>query len=205
MEIELPSAVRPHNAISAISPPPDGALARAAWQTEKIISAVVFASRWLQAPLYLGLVVAQAIYVIVFVRQLITLVISAGGIEDENKVMLTVLGMIDVVMISNLLIMVIVGGYQTFVAKLGIDKHPDRPEWLAHVNENTLKIKLALSLIGISSIHLLKSFIDAEHVTSQAVMWQVIIHGVFLVSASAIAFAVWLAHKGSSVQMDLGH
>jgi uncharacterized protein (TIGR00645 family) len=214
MELELPSPVRSHHPIAAGHeapppparlPPPKGSAAYYLLKTEHVVSVIVFASRWLQAPLYLGLVVAQAIYVIVFLRQLINLIMDAGGLEDENKVMLTVLGMIDVVMISNLLIMVIVGGYQTFVAKLGIDQHPDRPEWLAHINENTLKIKLALSLIGISSIHLLRSFIDAEHVTSNAVYWQVVIHCVFLVSASAIAFAVWLAHKGTSVQMDHHH
>jgi uncharacterized protein (TIGR00645 family) len=203
MDLELPAPAHGHHSVAAPRPaPPRGSMQHKLLKVEHGVSSIVFASRWLQAPLYLGLVIAQAIYVVVFVRQLISLILSVGGIEDENKVMLTVLGMIDVVMISNLLIMVIVGGYQTFVAKLGIDQHPDRPEWLAHVNENTLKIKLALSLIGISSIHLLKSFIDAEHVTSTAVYWQVVIHGVFLVSASAIALTVWLAHKGTSEAND---
>jgi uncharacterized protein (TIGR00645 family) len=177
------------------SAPPPRSVAHATKVVEQALSAAVFASRWLQAPLYLGLIIAQAIYVIVFLKELIHLVLTLGG-DDENKIMLTVLGLIDVVMISNLLIMVIVGGYQTFVAKLGIDQHPDRPDWLAHVNENTMKIKLAMSLIGISSIHLLKSFIDAEHVTATAVYWQSVIHGLFLLSAAAIAFTVWLSHKG---------
>ena len=165
---------------------------------EQNLSRIVFASRWLQMPLYLGLIVAQGIYVIVFVRELFHLVGSVGDLEDENKVMLTVLGMVDVVMISNLLIMVIVGGYQTFVAKLGIDKHPDRPDWLAHVNENTMKIKLSLSLIGISSIHLLRSFIDVDHMNAGAIYLQAMIHGLFLLSSAAIAFTVWLAHKGQN-------
>jgi uncharacterized protein (TIGR00645 family) len=220
MEVPVPVAERPAGAerVAAADghavagshpfgrPPHPGSMAPrplppALVKVERVLAATVFASRWLQAPLYLGLIVAQAIYVLVFLRQLIELILTLGSL-DENKIMLTVLGLIDVVMISNLLIMVIVGGYQTFVAKLGIDQHPDRPEWLAHVNENTMKIKLAMSLIGISSIHLLQSFIDSEHVTAAAVYWQCVIHALFLVSAAAIAFTVWLSHKGHSVSME---
>jgi uncharacterized protein (TIGR00645 family) len=93
-----------------------------------------------------------------------------------------------VVMISNLLIMVIVGGYETFVSRLGLESHPDQPEWLSHVNANVLKVKLATAIIGISSIHLLKSFISAGTLTDKTLMWQTIIHCVFLVSAIAIAY-----------------
>jgi uncharacterized protein (TIGR00645 family) len=199
--MDVPAPVTTQHSVT-VTPRP-GSLQQAGLATERVLAATVFASRWLQAPLYVGLIVAQAIYVIVFCRELFDLVLTLGSLE-ENKIMLTVLGLIDVVMISNLLIMVIVGGYQTFVAKLGIDRHPDRPDWLAHVNENTMKIKLAMSLIGISSIHLLQSFIDADHVTAQAVLWQCIIHGLFLISAAAIAFTVWLSHKGHSASME-GH
>jgi uncharacterized protein (TIGR00645 family) len=153
----------------------------------KYLAAMVFSSRWLQAPLYLGLIVAQAIYVVQFLLELSHLVIAVGQIE-ENEIMLIVLGLIDVVMISNLLIMVIVGGYETFVSRLLMDEHPDRPEWLSHVNANTMKVKLSMALIGISSIHLLKSFINVEHMHKEDVMWQVIIHGMFLISALAMAW-----------------
>jgi uncharacterized protein (TIGR00645 family) len=197
--MDVPAPVTSSHPVAA--PPRPGSIQHAGIAAERVIAMTVFASRWLQAPLYLGLIVAQAIYVVVFVKELFSLILTLGDLE-ENKIMLTVLGLIDVVMISNLLIMVIIGGYQTFVAKLGIDKHPDRPDWLAHVNENTMKIKLAMSLIGISSIHLLQSFIDAEHVSAQAVYWQAVIHALFLVSAAAIAFTVWLSHKGHSVSME---
>ena len=131
---------------------------------------MIFTSRWLQAPLYLGLIVAQVIYVVVFMVELIHLgsgvlesFLHPGehGIEiEEATIMLGVLGLIDVVMIANLLIMVIIGGYETFVSKIHIDGHPDQPEWLSHVNANVLKVKLAMAIIGISSIHLLKTFIE---------------------------------------------
>ena len=168
-------------------------------KAERALARLVFASRWLQAPLYIGLIIAQAVYVVVFMKELFHLVMELGNDHNENKIMLTVLALIDVVMISNLLIMVIVGGYETFVAKLGLDSHPDRPDWLSHTNENTMKIKLSLALIGISSISLLKSFIDAANVTQQTLMWQAAIHVIFLVSSVAIAFTVWLSNKATEV------
>ena len=153
---------------------------------EKYLAAMVFSSRWLQAPLYIGLIVAQFIYVIQFLRELVHLVASIDHIQ-ENEIMLIVLGLIDVVMISNLLIMVIIGGYETFVSRLRMEHHPDRPEWLSYVNANTMKVKLAMALIGISSIHLLRSFINVENMAKEDVMWQAILHGMFLVSAVAMA------------------
>lgn len=169
----------------------------------RLIGALIFSSRWLQAPLYLGLIVAQAVYVYVFVVELWHLteeVVSDPSHVDEAYVMLAVLGLIDVVMIANLLIMVIIGGYETFVSRVNVQGHPDQPEWLSHVNANVLKVKLAMAIIGISSIHLLKTFIavgdlgaanggsiDGERYTSLGVFWQVMIHLVFIVSAVALA------------------
>jgi uncharacterized protein (TIGR00645 family) len=167
--------------------------------TERTLARLIFASRWLQAPLYVGLIIAQGVYVVLFCKELWHLVVSLTHAADENRIMLTVLALIDVVMISNLLIMVIVGGYETFVAKLGLESHPDRPDWLSHTNENTMKIKLSLALIGISSISLLKSFIDAANQTFETLMWQSIIHVIFLISSVAIAFTVWLSNKATQV------
>lgn len=154
---------------------------------------LIFGSRWLQVPLYLGLIVAQCVYVILFVRELWHLVLGAAKFT-EQEIMLVVLGLIDVVMISNLLIMVIVGGYETFVSRLELERHPDQPEWLSHVNASVLKIKLAMAIIGISSIHLLRVFIYAGSLgkenapyTETGVMWQSIIHGLFVLSAVGIA------------------
>ena len=167
-----------------------------------VLGAVIFASRWLQVPLYLGLIVAQGVYVVLFLEELwhlvgilwdpavLTQTVERLGIHERNKetvIMIIVLSLIDVVMISNLLIMVIVGGYETFVSRLRLENHPDQPEWLSHVNANVLKVKLGTAIIGISSIHLLKVFISAGTLDEKTMLWQTLIHVVFLVSAVAIA------------------
>jgi len=173
------------------------------------LPSLIFASRWLQLPLYLGLILAQAVYVWHFGVELFHLIEAAFGSEkalaqlvtsigykadapiaslNETVIMLVVLALIDVVMISNLLIMVIVGGYETFVSRMKLEGHPDQPEWLSHVNASVLKVKLATAIIGISSIHLLKTFINAGNYTEQVLLWQTLIHITFLLSALAIAY-----------------
>ena len=158
------------------------------------LPAMIFSSRWLQLPLYLGLIVAQGVYVFLFLKELWHLITHAFEFS-EQQIMLVVLGLIDVVMISNLLVMVIVGGYETFVSRLRLEGHPDNPEWLSHVNSGILKVKLAMAIIGISSIHLLRTFIEASaigspgaRVTESGVMWQTIIHMAFIASAIGIAY-----------------
>ena len=179
------------------------------------LPALIFSSRWLQLPLYLVLIVAQCVYVFLFGKELWHLIHRAPGL-GEQEIMLIVLGLIDVVMISNLLVMVIVGGYETFVSRLRLEGHPDQPEWLSHVNASVLKVKLAMAIIGISSIHLLKTFIAAgalnglpfcssaqlaqmkaemaitsaqcTQLTPDGVLWQTIIHCVFILSAIGIAW-----------------
>ena len=185
------------------------------------LPALIFSSRWLQLPLYLGLILAQGVYVFLFAKELIHLIQETPRL-GEQEIMLIVLGLIDVVMISNLLVMVIVGGYETFVSRLGLEGHPDQPEWLSHVNASVLKVKLAMAIIGISSIHLLKSFIEVgmvdglplcssaaglealrvmqpmidagqklkacTSITATGVLWQTIIHSVFIISAIGIAW-----------------
>jgi uncharacterized protein (TIGR00645 family) len=155
---------------------------------------LIFSSRWLQLPLYLGLIVAQGVYVVLFMKDLWHLISHTTSL-NEQLIMLAVLGLIDVVMISNLLVMVIVGGYETFVSRLNLQRHPDQPEWLSQVNASVLKVKLAMAIIGISSIHLLKTFIDigtlgseASRYTEAGVMWQTIIHTIFILSAIGIAY-----------------
>ncbi len=156
-------------------------------KTVKALEYFIFWSRWLQAPLYLGLIAAQGVYVYHFMHELVHLVSKAGSLS-ENEVMLIVLGLIDVVMIANLLIMVIIGGYETFVSRLDLEDHPDQPEWLSHVNAGVLKVKLAVALISISSIHLLRTFINAGQIEDRVVIAQIAIHASFLISAIAIAY-----------------
>ncbi|MBO9532753.1 MAG: TIGR00645 family protein [Solirubrobacteraceae bacterium] len=164
------------------------------------VGASIFLSRWLQAPLYLGLIVAQGVYVALFWKELAHLVTDFGHLS-EYDIMLIVLGLVDVVMIANLLIMVIIGGYETFVSRIKMDDHPDQPEWLSHVNPNVLKVKLAMSIIGISSVHLLKTFIEfgeeGTQLTNDQVMWQTIIHMAFIVSAIGLA---WIDQMGARTQ-----
>jgi uncharacterized protein (TIGR00645 family) len=156
-------------------------------RSQSILAGFIFSSRWLQAPLYVGLIVAQAVYVYRFMVELKHLVMDVRGLS-ETDIMLLVLGLIDVVMIANLLIMVIVGGYETFVSRLNLQGHPDEPEWLSHVNAGVLKVKLAMALIGISSIHLLKTFINAPQMSEQTIKWQVVIHLTFVISALVMAY-----------------
>jgi uncharacterized protein (TIGR00645 family) len=153
----------------------------------KAMETFIFWSRWLQAPLYLGLIIAQGVYVFEFMLELTHLVAKIGQLS-ETEVMLIVLGLIDVVMIANLLIMVTIGGYETFVSKLDLEGNPDQPEWLSHVNAGVLKVKLAVALISISSIHLLRTFINAQQIEDRVVIIQIAIHASFLVSALAIAW-----------------
>ena len=153
---------------------------------QQTLGSFIFLSRWLQAPLYFGLIVAQGVYVYHFLIELWHLIGKTTTIA-ETEIMLTVLGLIDVVMIANLLIMVIVGGYETFVSRLNLEGHPDQPEWLSHVNAGVLKVKLATALIGISSIHLLKSFIEADKLPEKVIFWQVMVHLTFVASAVALA------------------
>lgn len=157
------------------------------YKSSGIMSNILFGSRWLQVPLYLGLILAQAVYVYFFGVELWHLIEHTTTVKEAD-IMLIVLGLIDVVMISNLLIMVIVGGYETFVSRLNLRGHPDEPDWLSHVNANLLKVKLATAIIGISSIHLLKTFINAENLTEKVMIWQTIIHVTFVLSAIAIAY-----------------
>ncbi len=146
----------------------------------------IFASRWLQAPLYLGLIVAGLLYTYKFAVELIHLCAQVNTITDE-LMMLGVLTLVDITMVANLLVMVIIGGYATFVSKLHIENHEDRPEWLEKIDAGTLKVKLAGSLVGVSGIHLLKSFVNIEQKNIEHVKWQVIIHAVFLLSALMLA------------------
>ena len=206
-----------------MSQPPAPAKAPASMS---LLSKVIFSSRWLQLPLYLGLIAAQAVYVFHFWVELVHLLEAAFGNQhslaelvksvgysgatpatalNETIIMLVVLALIDVVMISNLLIMVIVGGYETFVSRMNLNEHPDQPEWLSHVNASVLKVKLATAIIGISSIHLLKTFINAEQYTDKVLIAQTVIHITFLLSAMAIAYTDKLMAHSPAPQKDNHH
>ena len=151
------------------------------------LSKTIFASRWLQVPIYLGLIIVQGIYAYKFMKNLWYLLTNVNEM-DADTIMLAVLNLIDVVMIANLLVMVTLGGYEIFVSKLRTKNHPDQPEWMSHVNATVLKVKLSMSIISISSIHLLQTFVNASKIPEKTIMWEVIIHFSFLISAIAMAY-----------------
>ena len=199
--------------------------------SRRTISRIIFFSRWLQLPLYVGLIAAQGVYVWQFwvelshllsaafgdlhAIQMVTCAVQAAGTDcstlpqatglSEATVMLVVLGLVDVVMISNLLIMVIIGGYETFVSRLDLEGHPDQPEWLSHVNASVLKVKLGTAIIGISSIHLLKTFINASQYDAKTLIGQTSIHVAFLLSAIAIGYAERVVYQDQGNANDDGH
>ncbi|KOV53664.1 ATP-binding protein [Streptomyces sp. AS58] len=165
------------------------AITRAPSPPTTTLGYALFATRWLQAPLYFGLVAAQGVYVYKFFNELWTLILRCvTGAATETYVMLAVLKLVDVVMIANLLIMVIVGGYETFVSRIGLQGHRDQPEWLSHVNSNVLKVKLATAIVGISSVHLLQMFVDVHHTARHSLLWGTVIHMAFIVSAAILAY-----------------
>ncbi len=163
-------------------------------QAEALFESIVFASRWIQAPLYAGLIVAELLYAYKFLIELWEMVVHINKME-ETVFMLGVLGLIDVTMVANLLTMVVIGGYATFVSKLDLEQHPDRPDWLTHVDPGTIKIKLAASLIGISSIHLLKGFVDVANENPEHLKWKIFIHMTFLASAILLAWTDKIMQK----------
>ncbi|MER7404006.1 IS21-like element helper ATPase IstB [Streptomyces sp. NPDC000070] len=178
--------------------------------TTTTLGYALFATRWLQAPLYFGLVAAQGVYVYKFFKELWTLILMCvSGHATETYVMLAVLKLVDVVMIANLLIMVIVGGYETFVSRIGLQGHRDQPEWLSHVNSNVLKVKLATAIVGISSVHLLQMFVDVHHTSRHALLWGTVIHMAFIASAAILAYmsGPMAAHgdRGHAERPQAGH
>ncbi len=199
-----------HSSHAPISHAPSSQGAPGPGPASRTLAAFIFASRWLQAPLYLGLIIAQAVYVVLFFVEMWHLIENSivRGQFSETDVMLSVLALIDIVMIANLLIMVIIGGYETFVSKIRVEGHHDEPEWLSHVNTNLLKVKLAVSIISISSIHLLKTFIEVGRMNDglvrdsdgdvlysyDGVLWEVLIHLAFIVSALALAWIDRMSH-----------
>ncbi len=161
---------------------------------EKLIERFIFFSRWFQLPVYVGLVFACVLYVLKFIKQLWYL--TAGFAQmTENEIMLSVLTLIDISMVVNLLVVVFIGGYCTFI---DFDDHEDKPDWLSKINASSLKIKLIISLVSISGVHLLKTFIDINNITLQNALLQIGIHLVFIFSALILAYTDKIMHSTDS-------
>lgn len=161
---------------------------------ENIFEVIIFSSRWIQAPIYGGLIVGAVLYSYKFLVELIHLCATVGSIKEE-VLMLGILTLVDIAMVLNLLVMVIIGGYATFVSRIHLDQHEDRPDWLEKIDAGTLKVKLAGALVGISGIHLLKSFINISNKDLEQVKWEIIIHVVFLFSTLMLAYTEKVLHS----------
>ncbi|MFZ3231412.1 MAG: TIGR00645 family protein [Pseudobdellovibrio sp.] len=160
---------------------------------ESIFESIIFSSRWVQAPIYGGLIIGGMLYTYKFLVELIHLCATVGTITEE-VLMLGILTLVDISMVLNLLIMVVIGGYATFVSRMHLHHHEDRPDWLEKIDAGTLKVKLAGALVGISGIHLLKSFININNKDFEQVKWQIVIHVVFLFSTLMLAFTEKILH-----------
>lgn len=154
---------------------------------EQFFESLIFASRWVQAPVYAGLILGSVLYTYKFLVELIHLTMTVTTIKEE-LLMLGILTLVDIAMVLNLLVMVIIGGYATFVSRIHLENHEDRPDWLEKIDAGTLKVKLAGALVGISGIHLLKSFININNKDFEQVKWQIVIHVVFLFSTLMLAY-----------------
>jgi uncharacterized protein (TIGR00645 family) len=159
---------------------------------ERYFEGFLFASRWLMAPFYVGLVAALAALIIVFVRELVA-EIAMLGLLDETHIIVWVLSLIDLSLAANLLVMVIFAGYENFVSKMDIGDHPDRPSWMGKVDFSGMKLKLIASIVAISAIHLLRAFMEVETVDERSLRWKVILHLVFVVSGVLLALTDWIS------------
>jgi uncharacterized protein (TIGR00645 family) len=170
---------------------------------ENTIEYLVFASRWVQAPVYLGLIVGGLFYVFKFMEELSEMAQNLQG-WSEVQMMLAVLGLIDISMVMNLLVIVIIGGYSIFTSKIDFEEQEDRPHWIDNLDADRLKVKLATSLASISGVHLLKTFIDIHSETDtgtrgiEALQYEIIIHLVFIVSALILAWIAKILDHGKT-------
>jgi uncharacterized protein (TIGR00645 family) len=161
---------------------------------EHMLEMFMFHSRWLMAPFYLGLIVSLALLLVKFFQELIHQVPHLLD-ADEAQIILMVLNLIDMSLAGNLLLIVIFSGYENFVSKIDVHEHPDRPDWMGHVDFSGLKIKLIASIVAISGIHLLKAFMSVETVSPEHLKWMVIIHLAFIVSGVLLATMDWIVSR----------
>lgn len=165
---------------------------------EGFFEGFIFWSRWVQAPLYTGLIIAAIIYLIKFYQELLSLVEKFNKVT-EMDVMIKVLGLVDISMVMNLIVMVTIGGYSIFTSRIDVDMHEDKPLWLEGLDAGQLKIKLATSLASISGVYLLKTFMnyrnEVEKTSTEGVIIEIVIHMVFIVSALLLSQTEKITHS----------
>lgn len=161
---------------------------------EKFMESLMFASRWLLAPFYFGLIISLFFLLIVFVKEVIHFIIHFS--TDETELILFILTLIDLSFAGNLLIIVIFSGYENFVSKINIKNHEDKPEWMGTVDFGGLKLKLISSIVAISGIHLLKVFFDLENYTQNQILLYIAVHFTFVLSGVLLAYMDTLTGRG---------
>lgn len=165
---------------------------------ESFFEGFIFWSRWVQAPLYTGLIIAAIIYLFKFFQELFYLA-EKFNMVTEQEVMVKVLGLVDISMVMNLIVMVTIGGYSIFASRIDVDMHEDKPLWLEGLDAGQLKIKLATSLASISGVYLLKTFMnyrnEVEKTSTEGVIIEIVIHMVFIVSALLLAQTEKITHS----------
>jgi uncharacterized protein (TIGR00645 family) len=153
---------------------------------ERWLEHFIFHSRWLLAPIYVGLSVCLAMLVLKFIQLFLNELPTVFALSEE-KTLLVVLGLVDIALIGNLLLMVIFTGYENFVSKLDVAAHPDRPDWMGKIDFSGLKLKLIASIVAISSIQLLKTFLNVSAVSDRELMWQLGLQAAFVLSGVLLA------------------
>jgi len=161
---------------------------------ERSLERLIFASRWLMAPFYVGLVVALAMLLVKFVQELLHYVPGVLSMKESDLV-LAVLALVDLTLAGSLVLMVIFSGYENFVSKIETDDHADRPEWMGTLDFSALKLKLVASIVAISAIHLLKAFMNVSAVSKDDIFWLVVVHMAFVVSGVLLALMDWISEK----------
>ena len=164
---------------------------------ERSLERLIFASRWLMAPFYVGLVLALAMLLVKFVQELLHYVPGVLSMKESDLV-LAVLALVDLTLAGSLVLMVIFSGYENFVSKIETDDHADRPEWMGTLDFSALKLKLVASIVAISAIHLLKAFMNVSAVNKDDIFWLVVVHMAFVVSGVLLALMDWISEKAKS-------
>ncbi len=167
---------------------------------ENTLEKGLFASRWLMAPMYLGLVGALLVLVISFLQELLHFAQAVPTLSQTNAV-LGVLSLIDLTLAGNLLLIVMFAGYENFVSRMDLEGHKDNPDWKASVDFSALKLKLVASIVAISGIHLLKVFMEAEQMPERTMYWMVVIHLVFVVSGVLLALMDYISAASKSIKL----
>ncbi|MEP3390158.1 MAG: TIGR00645 family protein [Reichenbachiella sp.] len=166
---------------------------------ENFFEGFIFWSRWVQAPMYGGLIIGAFLYMWKFFQELAHMYHQVVGGDIESKVMLTLLSLVDISMVMNLVVMVTIGGYSIFTSKIDVDMHDDKPLWLEGLDAGMLKIKLATSLASISGVQLLKTFVNyreaAEKAGSEGIIIEIVIHMVFIFSALLLGYTEKIIHS----------